>query len=74
MIKQDTANNTFEVYEWLLLGIEPNESSGWRAAWVSLSSVQHCADSFSNRIQVCVDAHAMAVHEVAGEALEHSRS
>ncbi len=60
--------NTFEVMKWLLLGIEPNESSSWRlgAAWVSLSAVQHCAYSCSNRVQVCVDAHAMAVHEVAG--------
>ncbi len=60
--------NTFEVMKWLLLGIEPNESSSWRAAWVSLSAVQHsgCAYSCSNRVEVCVDAHAMAVHEVAG--------
>jgi hypothetical protein len=65
--------NTFEVMRWLLLGIEPKESSSWRAAWVSLSAVQHCAYSCSNRVQVCVDAHAMAVHEVAGGALEHRR-
>ncbi len=56
----------FEVKTRLLLGIEPNESSSWRAAWVSLSAVQHCAYSCSNRIQVCVDAHAMAALEVAG--------
>lgn len=48
------------------MGVEPNESSSWRAAWVSLSAVQHCAYSCSNRVQVCVDAHAMAALEVAG--------
>jgi hypothetical protein len=59
-------SNTIEVKTRLLLGIEPNESSSWRAAWVSLSAVQHCAYSCSNRVQVCVDAHAMAALEVAG--------
>ncbi len=59
-------SNTFEVKTWLLLGIEPNESSSWGAAWVSLSAVQYCAYSCSNRVQVCVDAHAMAALEVAG--------
>jgi hypothetical protein len=66
-------SDTFEVKTWLLLGIEPNESSSWRAAWVSLSAVQHCAYSCSNRVQVCVDAHAMAALEVAGGDLEHRR-
>ena len=55
------------------MGVEPNESSSWRAAWVPLSAVQHCAYSCSNRVQVCVDAHAMAALEVAGGDLEHRR-
>jgi hypothetical protein len=63
---------TTHTMKWLLLGIKPNESSSWRAAWESLSAVQHCVYSCSNRVQVCVDAHAMAVHEVAGGGLEHS--
>jgi hypothetical protein len=64
-------SNTLEVKTRLLLGIEPNESSSWTAAWVLLSAIQHCAYSCSNRVQVCVDAHAMAALEVAGGGLEH---